>query len=249
MSKSSARSKSGFLDENLLFCLSVLYKEYGSLEWWPAETVWEMMAGAILTQNTAWTNVELALAKLRQAAGSGNFTASWLLEQDTDDIKTLIRPSGFFNQKTPRLIDLAQWFVSYVEDIKKINTMPLDDLRAELLAIHGVGPETCDSIVLYAAEKPVFLIDSYTRRLLERLGYEVPRGYEALRAGLETLVQTEEPWFDSELNLGTNSEILWLQEAHALIVEHCKTYCLKKPICQDCPLRETCAYHISSASA
>lgn len=249
MSQSSAKPKPKFLDKNFMFCLSLFYKEYGSLDWWPAETVWEMMAGAVLTQNTAWTNVELALANLMQAAGPDNFTASWLLEQDAEDIKTWIRPSGFFNQKTPRLIDLAQWFVSYTEDTKKINDLPLDDLRAELLAIHGVGPETCDSIVLYAAEKPVFLIDSYTRRLLERLGCEVPHGYEALRADLEILVETEKPWLDSELNLGTNSEVLWLQEAHALIVEHCKTYCLKKPLCLDCPLCEICAHHISSTSA
>lgn len=228
------------LDKNIFFCLAKLYMEYGSLEWWPADTEWEMMAGAILTQNTAWTNVELALAKIKQAAGANNFTASWLLNQSAENIKNWIRPSGFFNQKTSRLIDLAQWFVSHGETAGKLKAMPLDQLRTELLAIKGVGPETCDSIVLYAAEKPVFLIDNYTRRWLDRLGYAIPRPYESLRMELESLVKTERPWLDSKLCLGTNAEVPWLQRAHGLIVEHCKNYCLKKPLCPDCSIYKNC---------
>lgn len=244
MNKPTSSSESKALDRGFLHSLAVLYSMYGSLEWWPAETAWEMMAGAILTQNTAWSNVELALANLKEAAGFGNFTASWLVQEDPEDIKEWIRPSGFFNQKTPRLFDLAQWFLDHGEDTKKLSTMSLDLLRTELLSINGVGPETCDSIVLYAAHQPVFLIDSYTRRFLGRLGYVVPRGYEALRSDLETLVRAEEPWLDGDFNLGAASAVPYLQEAHALIVEHCKTHCLKKPLCPDCPLRDSCEQRI-----
>lgn len=233
---SDKEQKPKALDRGFLHCLANLYKTYGPLGWWPADTDWEMMAGAILTQNTAWTNVEMALTNLKEAAGASRFTAGWLLEQNPEEIKTWIRPSGFFNQKTPRLFALAHWFVSHGEDTQRLHSMPLDDLRSELLAIKGVGPETCDSIVLYAAQKPVFLIDAYTRRLLLRLGYEVPRGYESLRANLEKLVKDARPYEDSEVNLGTSSELCWLQEAHALIVEHCKNNCRKKPLCSNCSL-------------
>lgn len=105
------------LDREFLHCLAALFETYGPLGWWPADTDWEMMAGAILTQNTAWTNVEMALTNLKEAAGVGRFTAAWLLEQNPEDIKKWIWPSGFFNQKTPRLLALAHWFVSHGEDV------------------------------------------------------------------------------------------------------------------------------------
>ncbi len=200
-----------------------LLRHYGHQHWWPAETRLEMIVGAILTQSVAWSNVEKAIANLKAA---GVLESTVLHALPTDELAQLIRPSGYYNVKARKIKAFLEHMSRYQFDLDAMFAKGLDDLRAELLAIHGVGPETADSIILYAAFKPVFVIDAYTRRLFPRLGL-VPEGidYETLRAFFETHLPHDVALFN---------------EYHALIVRHSNRTCLKKPLCQECALRNVC---------
>ncbi|TVQ92389.1 MAG: endonuclease [Chromatiaceae bacterium] len=183
------------------------------------------MLGAILTQNTAWANVERALARL---ATAGPLTAAGLLALAPAELAELIRPAGYFNVKARRL----QAFCAALEaagGLDALATMETPVLRSWLLAIHGIGPETADDILLYAYERPVFVIDAYTRRLFERLGLLAPgTGYELIRARFERAL---------------GSDLPLLNEYHALIVRHGKEVCrARRPRCADCCLAADCAY-------
>lgn len=217
---------------------------HGPQGWWPAETAFEMMVGAILTQNTAWTNVERALLNFK-----GGVHAKSIVEMPLDELVERIRPTGFFNQKAERLKILAQWFLGYGETsavdaddadendiLERIRSMPGDVLRLELLALKGIGPETADSILLYALDKPYFVIDAYTKRIFKRLGFCVPGNYDEFRHVMESL---------SVNSSGTQRlspvEILRVyNEYHALLVRHAKDHCRNKPICKGCLLSEKC---------
>ncbi len=205
--------------------LHTLLTAYGPQHWWPARTRFEVMIGAVLTQNTAWTNVEQAMAQLRAAVP---LTASDLLALPPDRLEQLIRPSGYFRLKTRRLRSLCQWFVAAGE-FSALDRLPTTELRPKLLAVHGVGHETADSILLYAFERPVMVVDAYTRRIFSRLGEVSPRiAYEPLREWLEA-------------QLGEERRVARYNELHALLVRHAVVSCRARPRCESCVLRQNCA--------
>ena len=202
-------------------------ESYGERKWWPAETVFEIVVGAVLTQNTAWTNVEKAIANLKQADA---LSLELLSAMPLQKLAVLIRPSGYFNVKAKRLNNLCN-YLSGLGGLEKLDEMPLELARAGLLSVNGVGPETADDILLYALNRPVFVIDTYTRRLLTRNA--LARGsesYEELRAGFERALPADVDLF---------------KQYHALVVEHAKQACRKKPICEACGLQQTCPKQFS----
>ncbi len=203
--------------ERLLAC-------FGPLQWWPAETPFEVCIGAILTQNTAWTNVEKAIVALK---GAGIMTPESVHTCPTDVLAGLIRPAGYFNVKSRRLKDFVDWlFLSHDGSLEQMFSGDWQQLRSELLAVRGIGPETADSILLYAGGKPTFVVDTYTRRLFHRLGWlAADAGYDQTRRlFMETLP----------------AEVTLFNEYHAQIVEQCKRYCRVRPLCLDCPLQQEC---------
>ena len=204
-----------------------LLDHYGPQQWWPAETPYEVLVGAILTQNTAWTNVEKAIANLRQADA---LTPEGILRLAEDKLQLLIRPAGFFRQKAARLQAVSRLLVQdYRGEIAQICAGDLAEARKRLLALHGVGPETADSILLYAASRPTFVVDAYTGRLFTRLG--ILSGHERYEA-IRTLFMQNLP-----------EDVQLYNEYHALIVVHCKDFCRKhNPDCPPCPLNDTCRF-------
>lgn len=199
-----------------------LSNEHGALDWWPAETPFEVLVGAVLTQNAAWINVEKAIANLRDA---GSLDADVILTMEHDALAALIRPAGYFNLKADRLRHVCRWWVE-AGGHDAIASRPTDELRHDLLGVHGVGPETADDILLYAFDRPVFVIDAYTRRLFARLGMvEGREPYEALRAACEGALGADAPLFN---------------EYHALIVQHAKAHCRPRPRCAGCCLFKLC---------
>ncbi len=204
--------------------LEALRAEYGDLQWWPAETAFEVMVGAVLTQNTSWTNVEKALDNLRAIDA---LSPEGLMALDQEELAEQIRPSGYFNVKADRLRHLLR-FLDASGGVEGLGALETGELRSGLLGVKGVGPETADDIVLYAFDRPVFVVDAYTRRLFERL--EVPQAqapYDQLRGHVET-------------ELGP--DVAALNDLHALIVEHGKERCRPRPRCDSCPLRDHCSH-------
>ena len=201
-----------------------LLSAFGPQGWWPAETPFEVMVGAVLTQHTAWTNVERAIANLK---ASGNFEPKALLQMPDGELAALIRPAGFYRVKARRLKAFLAYFVSqYSGDVEKMRAMPVSVLRPELLGVNGVGPETADCILLYALEKPSFVVDAYTRRIFSRLGL-VDSGveYHELRARFVCALPEDRMLYN---------------EYHALIVTLGKEICRPKPRCDRCPLERMC---------
>ena len=196
---------------------------YGPTHWWPGDTDFEIAVGAILTQNTAWTNVEKAIVNLKAA---GLLSPKAMLAVADDILETALRPSGYFRQKAKRVRLFCEHLTAhYGGSLKRMSARPLPELREELLALHGIGPETADDILLYACDKPVFVVDAYTRRILSRHGLVEPgMGYEPLRALLETHVAPD-------LHI--------YREYHGLIVWTGKDFCRTHPRCQGCPLQST----------
>ena len=195
---------------------------YGPQHWWPAETPFEVMVGAILTQNTAWTNVERALARLRERVA---LDPAAILTLAPDELADALRPAGYFNVKARRLTAFCQSYL-VAGGFAGLNALPTATLRRTLLAICGIGPETADDMLLYAFERPVFVIDAYTRRIFARLGLlDGKADYESIRAAFETAL-------DPDVSL--------FKEYHALLVRHSKERCRTRPICADCPLRQDC---------
>jgi len=185
-----------------------LFKAYGPQHWWPGESRFEVMVGAVLTQNTAWINVEKAVANLQEA---GKLDPDRINAMAPGSLAELIRPSGYYNIKAGRLRHLCRWFTR-AGGFAGLDRRPTDELRGSLLGVKGVGPETADAILLYAFERPVFVIDVYTRRLLGALGLiRGDEAYETLRA----LMQSRLPPAPALYN-----------EYHALIVRHGKERCI-----------------------
>ena len=202
--------------DKLLELYNRLYAAYGPQHWWPAKTPFEVMVGAVLTQNTAWTNVEQAIANLKDAGKLALKPMSQLTEQR---LARLIRPSGYFNIKARRLKALCYW-LQEAGGIRKLRLITTDRLRPALLAVHGIGPETADAILLYALERPVFVIDAYTRRLLKALELiDGSESYEKLRTAFESVLDHKPDFFN---------------EYHALIVRHAKERCLNTGVCRHC---------------
>ena len=212
------------LAARLMTIYQCLLDHFGPRHWWPAETPFEVVVGAILTQNTAWRNVEYAIANLR---GAGALTPAAVLALGPSELEILVRPAGFFRQKTARLQGLVRYLRDRHEgDLQGWLKQPLAALRTELLSLPGIGPETADSILLYAGGRPSFVVDAYTRRLFGRLG---------LLTGVEPYDQIR------ALFMGAlPAEVALFNEYHALIVAECKSYCRKTPLCRSCPLFQHC---------
>lgn len=197
---------------------------YGKQSWWPAEDNFEVMVGAILTQNTAWTNVEKAITNLKQ---QDLCNSRALAKIDQQQLAQLIKPSGYFNQKAERLKSFALWYQQR-GGYDPLNKLSLPTLRKKLLELKGIGDETADDMVLYAFNKPSFVIDSYTRRIFSRLG---------LCSGTETYHQLQQ-MFQQQLM----PDVERYKQYHALVVSHAKRHCQKKPSCEACPLALHCGY-------
>jgi len=214
----------GCLSETLLQFYDQLFHQYGPQHWWPAQTRFEVIVGAILTQSVAWSNVERAIAHLKAAQA---LEPAALDALPMDELARCIRPAGYYNAKARKI----QAFVAHLReryryDLEALLSREIQPLRQELLSLHGIGPETADSIILYAAGQPVFVIDAYTRRLFSRLGLVSDTiNYDDLQDILEGNLPREVPLF---------------QEYHALIVQHGKSVCRKQPLCTDCCLRSLC---------
>ena len=200
-----------------------LFERYGPQHWWPARGPFEVIVGAILTQSTAWTNVEKAIANLRAA---GKLSATALRDLPETELAALIHPCGYYNVKARRLKAFVNWLgESCGGDLDRLFSRDTALLRRELLGVHGIGEETADSIILYAGNLPVFVIDAYTRRILSRLRLAPARdsytAYQAL-------------FMD---NLPADARLF--NEFHALLVCLGKETCRKTPQCPACPLRES----------
>lgn len=214
----------------LLTIYNKLLNHYGARDWWPADTPFEVVVGAVLTQNTNWNNVEKAITNLRQAQA---LTLDTILQLERERLEQLIRSAGFFRQKAQRL----QLFCQHIKErhagsLDQLFLQPLNVVRAELLHLKGIGPETADSILLYAGQLPSFVVDAYTNRLFERLGIiSGEEKYDEVRE----LFMTQLP-----------EEVSLYNEYHALIVFHCKEFCRKKPCCQGCPCSDICVETINS---
>ena len=210
----------------LLEIYSRLFQRYGPQYWWPGNSPFEVMVGAILTQSAAWRNVEKAIINLKTA---GVMSPAALRDIPTPELAQLIHPSGYYNAKALKLKALVRWLsASCGDNLHKLFALDTLELRQQLLAVHGIGPETADSILLYAADKPVFVVDAYTRRILNRLDLKPENDtYDAW----QTLFMR---------NLPQNTRLF--NEYHALLVRLGKEACRKQPVCYDCCLREICQY-------
>jgi len=215
--------KPRFKQKQLIQIYRRLLKYFGHRNWWPARTPFEVMLGAILTQNTSWANVQRAIHNLKRVKA---LNAQKIAAMDLKKLQQLIRPSGYFRQKADRLKIFANFFLAppirgSIARMKKIEPARM---REMLLAVKGIGPETADSILLYALGHPVFVVDAYTRRIFARLGM-VPQkiDYEQLRKLFEQ-------------NLPRDSELF--NDFHAQLVALGNQYCRKKPRCSSCPLAE-----------
>jgi endonuclease-3 related protein len=219
---SPGRSASG---QQLIQVFDLLRSAYGPQNWWPADTPLEVIVGAVLTQNTAWHNVALAIANLKR---EGLLEPGLLFRAETERVKALIRPAGYYNVKYERLMNLLRYLDGYGMDLAKLRGLPLSHVREELLEVKGVGPETADSILLYALQRPVFVVDAFTRRLFSRLGFgwmgQAPYD-EVQRFFMEALPP----------------DLALYNESHALIVVHSKNTCKKRPRCVGCCLSSLCA--------
>lgn len=218
----------GNITEKLFSLYNQLLAQHGNRKWWPADTPFEVALGAILTQATSWRNVEKAMENLKAADA---FTPEAIAAMAQPTLERLIRPSRYFRMKAEKV----RAFVEHITErpMHVMFTQEVPELREELLSIYGVGPETADTIILYAAGKPSFVVDTYTYRLVSRLGWVTGRyDYRKLRA----LFMDNLP-----------HDVHLFNEYHALIVRHGATLCHKSnPNCQECRLQATCAYYVST---
>ena len=199
---------------------------YGPQHWWPAEEPFEVIIGAILTQSAAWRNVEKAIVNLKAARA---LSPKALRRLPLDRLARLVHPCGYYNAKAVKLKALAHWLGEhYGDSLDKLFAGDIDHLRQQLLGVNGIGQETADSIILYAAGKPVFVIDAYTRRIISRIGLapdsESYLGYQAL--------------FMSSLP----ADARLFNEYHALLVALAKDVCRRQPLCRECCLNDICQY-------
>jgi endonuclease-3 related protein len=209
-----------------------LLEAWGPQGWWPARTRLEMMIGAILTQNTAWTNVEKALANLRRAR---MLSVTALHRAPVEDIAALIHPSGTYTVKAHRIKHFIDRLVArHGGNIGRLFRGDTAAIRAALLSVHGIGPETADCMLLYAGRHPVFVIDAYTRRFMERHGWASPHEPYDLLAARFTRALAAVP---------AAGRVQTYNEYHALIVALAKRHCRARPDCATCPLRRWLPAH------
>lgn len=194
-----------------------LLKHFGPQHWWPGDTPFEVMVGAILTQNTNWGNVERAINNLKNAQALKPIT---LVEIRNHKLEMLIKPSGYFRVKAKKLKIFCKWLLAQ-GGVRRLKKRSLEELRPELLKVWGIGPETADSILCYALEKPSFVVDVYTIRIFNRLGIIKTKDYHEIKKFFEE-------------NLPRRLSLY--KEFHALIVALGKDYCKPKADCEKCPL-------------
>ncbi len=224
------------------YIYKILYKKYGKQNWWPVDKRYhkknesdfrfEIIVGAILTQNTAWSNVEKAIINIKK---NDMLDIENIIDADFDSLKEIIKPSGFFNQKAKRLLTISNYLKNnFNSNLDKFFNREIKVIRNELLSLNGIGPETADSILLYAGNKPIFVVDAYTKRLCERIPLKTKLSYDDIQN-----------FFEKDLNKNFKSEELVniYNEFHALIVKLAKDYCKKKPNCNNCPLNKNCNFY------
>ncbi|MCK4913503.1 MAG: endonuclease III domain-containing protein [Planctomycetes bacterium] len=210
------------ISEQLTEIYQLLLERFGGQDWWPGDGRFEIIVGAILTQNTNWTNVEKALANLKSA---DLLDAEKLHHLDSEKMAALIRPAGYYNIKTKRLKNFLSWlFEKYNGQLSSLENLSTACLREELLTINGIGKETADSILLYAFEREIFVVDAYTARIAIRHGLiDSDADYERLSELFQSNLQQDVKLFN---------------EYHALLVQVGKNFCKPKPNCSDCPLKD-----------
>ncbi len=197
-----------------------LLDAYGPQHWWPGESPLEIIVGAILTQNTSWKNVERAIDNLREE-GLMSVDALWRVAPE--ELAELIRPAGYYRLKARRLRNLLEFLHErYDGSIEAMAATDLQTLRTELLSVNGIGPETADSILLYALDRPTFVVDTYTHRVLARHGW----------IGYDADYHTIKEHFEGELE----TDVQLFNEFHALLVRVGNQHCRKTPKCETCPL-------------
>jgi len=209
---------------------NLLLEKFGHQNWWPADTPFEVVVGAILTQQATWLSVEKAIKNLKTKVG---LTPKALATAELHILEECIKSTGFYRQKAKRLSEISNYFYkNYGNDTSMssfFDSRSLKTIRDELLSLDGIGPETADSILLYAGNKLILPIDAYTLRLLNRLGYNLSRYKEA-----QNFLQSKLP-----------NKIEVYKEFHALVVNLCKNNCKIKPSCSTCPLKNICSWHRS----
>jgi len=223
---------------------TILLNHFGNQQWWPydkeyhkingSDPRFEIMIGAILTQNTAWSNVEKALFNLKK---NKSLTVKTIVDIPIDKLKLMIQPSGFFNQKATRLKILADHiYEKYDNSLDNFFKRDIKEIRDELLSLNGIGPETADSMLLYAGNLPIFVVDAYTKRICNRIPIKInDESYDEIQQ-----------YFERELNanLSEKDVVSSHKELHALIVELAKNYCKTKPSCSNCPLKQNCRFKL-----
>lgn len=199
-----------------------LYARFGPQHWWPADSDFEVIVGAVLTQNTNWKNVEKAIANLKSIDA---LSVERLHAMDQEELAQCIRPAGYFNVKAKRLKQVVAFIMErFGGSLSNMRRVPLEDLRSQLLAVNGVGPETADSILLYALQKKVFVCDAYTKRFMTRHNWAAPEAdYHTVQDIFMSVLPADAPMFN---------------EYHALIVKLCKEHCKTVPDCEGCPLAD-----------
>jgi endonuclease-3 related protein len=214
------------MTKHLLQIFRILLEEYGPQHWWPGETQDEIIIGAILTQNTNWSNVEKAISNLK---ADDLLSLSALSKADPKTVAACIRPTGYYNQKAERLVQVSNALKNLISPAVGY------ELRQFLLSLKGIGPETADSILLYAYNLPYFVIDAYTQRIFCRLGLadSTSRYHELQNLFMQHLEA------DSTL----------YNEYHALLVRHAKVHCRKQPDCRNCPLIQLCSFALEMETA
>jgi endonuclease-3 related protein len=222
MKADAGKMRDDMLTGSLVEIYDLLYERFGPQRWWPAKTQFEVIVGAILTQSTSWRNVEKAISNLENA---GVLSVEGILKIDIHELAELICPSGYYNMKARKLKAIVSFLSEgFGSDLDTLFDRPLDEVRRDLLGVYGVGPETADSILLYAGGRPSFVVDAYTRRIFGRLGLLPPElSYEQARS------------FFME-NLPSSARLY--NEYHALIVRLAKENCTSRnPKCDLCPIR------------
>lgn len=220
----------------------ILLEEFGGLNWWPVDKNYhkktgsdprfEVMVGAILTQNAAWLNVEKALKNLKS---KNLLDIKKISNMNIDILQKMVKPTGFFNQKAKRLKNLASYIKNnYQGDLDSFFRRNLQEVRGELLSLNGIGHETADSILLYAGNLPIFVVDSYTKRICKRLPLDTNPTYDEIQKYFQNILSKK---FQKNQISKTYNEL------HALIVLLAKTYCKSKPECNNCPLQKYCMYN------
>ncbi len=216
------------ISQTLLDIYHQLVVRYGPQNWWPAEEPFEVIVGAILTQSAAWSNVEKAIGNLKSAKV---LSPGDLRRLPLSELARLIYPSGYYNAKALKLKSFANWLGNhYADDLNKLMAADTYHLRQQLLSVHGIGQETADSILLYAAGKPIFVIDAYTRRIINRIGL----------APKNSSYTAYQEFFMNNLPI----DVRLFNEYHALLVYLAKNVCRSYPLCQQCCLNNLCRFYV-----